>query len=154
MWEKLLDAGVAAIKRDPQEKDRAQAQLERILEQRFHYCVALWEDLWLFMTKADQKEAAREDLQALHDRLDKFLESAGILVSLDCFKALVELRSELADVIAIRDDLVIPPGTAKAVKRLVPHTVEKRGKPIDMPGLLMLLREQVGSNLDSVSSTL
>jgi hypothetical protein len=151
MWDKLIELGATAFKGDPKADDRAQLQLDRILERRFEPCMALWEILWDFSRKAEARSVELKDVQDLSEALNLFVRTNGILVSFACLKSLLQLQSNIARLLnssAENFSVFLP----EVYQVLVP--VSQKGNNEAAPGLLMLMRDQVGSNFKSASAML
>ena len=151
MWDKLIDLGTAAFKDDPQAKDRGQVQIDRILERRFEPCIALWGALWDFSQDAQAGRIEIKDVQVLSDTLNLFLRTNGILVSFSCLKSLLQLQSSIADLIKHSDD-PLNIFLRNVYDNLLP--TQKTANTEASPGLLMLLRDQVGANFSAASALL
>ena len=151
MWDKLIELGATALKGDPKAEDRAQLQIDRILERRFEPCMALWEILWDFAQKTEARSVDLKDVKELSESLNSFTRTNGILVSFSCLKSLLQLQSNIAKLLnnsAENFSLFLP----DVYQVLVP--VSKKGQNEAAPGLLMLMRDQVGSNFNSASAML
>lgn len=143
MFDKLTDFLISQVAGDPQTRDRGQVQLDRAIEKRFDPCVALWQQLWAFQEKVTQGKAAAADVQALLQQVNGFLANTGALVSPRC----------LIDLVAFRDELVALSTSPNFDLRITGSTtLLLPGK--DKPGLLLRVRDEIGSNLPSASSAL
>jgi hypothetical protein len=136
-----------------QDKEIAQRQLEPILELRLQPCLELWKVLWkaadeLTRLGADPavlaSAATDQFFQSLAAVVDQALVDVGGLVSWDCFRALLQLQT------ALRADASNEVYRRHKAKEVMEALVGRK----DAPGLLVLLRDQIGSNSRSATSVL
>jgi hypothetical protein len=172
---KLLD-----LFQSSKDKPLAQEQLQPVLQRRFEPCLELWKALWNWADDTMKAEAAADVQEAaspeemlaksasgyydqdafdrLSQTVDRFLVDNGALVSLRCLGALWELRKALRKPILPSDDE--SHNLSKRVKvrevmgLLFPSTKKdwKGSEEAKEPGLLLLLRDELGSNAVSAAS--
>ncbi|HET8609506.1 MAG TPA: hypothetical protein VFM11_07180 [Burkholderiales bacterium] len=134
-----------------EDRDHAQEQLKPVLERRFQPCLELWPHLWEFGVSPDANDKQIADLS---NKIGAFLKESGALVSFSCLRALVEFQAALK-AIEPGDDLAHDVKVSACKKLLVPSTEkDNKGNAVTRPGLLLLLRDEVGSNARSASSAL
>lgn len=152
MFDQLAKSVFEAVAGSQADKDRVQEQLKPVLEQRFKPCLELWPRLWTFVENA---EPGDKDIDDVSKAIGDFLRDQGALLSIAFFDALFELRTSLRDA-KTGDDL------ARSVKvdaiksrNLLPSTfTDAGGNKVPRPGVLLLLRDEIGSNARSASSAL
>lgn len=151
MFETIAKMTIDAVMGDPQDKDRAQSQLDRVIDRRFNPCIEFWEILWDFAEKVNSNSVESNSLENLSESTSSFIKSNGALVSLPLLQALFEFKSAL-------DELPLNPPADflqkirinKIFNHLLPQSDSESGK--ENPGLLLLLRDQIGSNTNSASA--
>jgi hypothetical protein len=150
------------------DRDHTQEQLKPVLERRFEPCVKLWQDLWHLAdnaqkgfqiagaTQAAIDARAYDEIRALSERVDSFMQEYGVLVSVPFFLALVKLQKSLRDFDPNADEIVRRGKVSDLLTQLFPSTEkDKKGNVVGQkPGLLMLLRDEIGSNAKAGVSSL
>jgi hypothetical protein len=144
-----------------QDKDRAQEQLKPVLERRLQPCLELWQEVWQFADNGLQKGQANQaqaddDIRRLSQRVDSFLHDYGALISVPCLVALSRFQNSLRDIDPDSDEFTRQVKVRELHKQLFPSPEkDAKGKVVGQnPGLLMLLRDDIGSNARAASSTL
>lgn len=143
------------LKEDPKEKDRTQEQLKRVLDERFTPSLELWRDLWQFGDKYSTSDPDTKAIDQLSQKVDSFVHKCGGLVSLECLVDLERFRQTLREIATSEASMnpdLLKDSSIRALKaQLLPWTT-KDGQPL--PGLLLRLRDQLGSNSRALSSVL
>ena len=137
----------------PQDKERAQEQLAPVLERRLEPCLELWKDLWQFGDDVQQRQKRKEafladdDLRRLLTRVDAFMLECGALISPACLVSLAKFQVGLRAIDLREDELLVGAKVRELFKQLFPWSEKDgNGKLVQNPGLLMLLRDEIGSN--------
>lgn len=161
------------------DKPLAQSQLQPVLERRLEPCIELWKVLWKWMdhnSKAEQafnnrllqanteiEEMGRSsfydeiEFEPLSDAVEKFLIDYGAVVSYRCLAAMTILQNTLRMPVETRDEYGLNEKKHKVIavmNLLVPSTSKdwKGNKETKEPGILLLLRDEIGSNALSAAS--
>ncbi|HEY0765566.1 MAG TPA: hypothetical protein VGD61_24520 [Pyrinomonadaceae bacterium] len=139
----------------PQEKDRAQEQIQPVLDRRFDPCIELWRQLWQFGDTDDlEGESSADDIANLRKTVDEFMHQWGALISVECLVALSRFQQELRKLHNTEDESDKMVRLNHLKRLLFPGSVTVNGKQVEHMGLLLLLRDQLGSNLRAASSRL
>jgi hypothetical protein len=158
-----LNNVIALFKPDPQQQDRAQAQLAAALDHRFAPCLELWQECWRFAETVNSHRTnydtapAPIDSAALHlrDYMGNLLATHGAVLSTPLLLAVDAYRGVLRDftLAATSDRALLVPGL---LGNLYPKQLNdpKRKAPGTAPGILFLVRDDVGSNTRAASSAL
>lgn len=141
------------------DKTLAQEQLRPALERRFEPCLELWRNVWKWVDDFKRSASKGEDIVAFATD-EKFAELAAVvdpaitaiggLVSFECLQSLERLQKELRS--AVKDDLHRQVKFGTVIRLIYPS-----GKKVDERAdvaLLLLLRDEIGSNIRSASSAL
>jgi len=150
VFDNLAKSVLEAFTGSQADKDRVQEQLQPILEERFKPCQNLWPHLWSFIENPDPSD---KDIEALGKVVSDFIRVSGALVSLPFLQALLQLQVELQD-IKVGEDLArsLKIGMVKKKHLLPSAEKDAKGNEVGRPGLLLLLRDEIGSNARSASS--
>lgn len=148
-WDDLLKTGLSLFTATPEDKDRVQQQLQPLLLRRTEPCIELWKQLWPFAN------GALPDLPALLAEVNGFLQNHALVISAQLLVALVGLKDELESLISINNPSMLSVICQPMRNHLFPYTdKDAKGKDTRHPGLLMLLRDELGSNSRSAASTI
>jgi len=147
VFDHLEKAIIESLTGDPQVRDRAQEQLKPVLDRRFQPCLELWKDLWQF---ADNAPKSILDIPAnygvvvsqLLQKVDSFLHENGALISYPTLVALSKFQKSLQ-----KFDPSVSTQVVELLKQVYPSSEKDHG-------LLLLLRDEIGSNAKAASSIL
>lgn len=153
----LANSVFQSIAGTPEEKAHAQEQLRPVLERRFEPCLELWKDLWQFAEDARegiQNGRVDDKVERLGQRVQEFLHENGALVSYPGLRALIQFRDTLREFKAGEDELIHRGRVLRLFEQIFPFDEKnKKGEVTGTsPGLLLLLRDELGSNASAVSS--
>lgn len=161
MFDSLAKSLFEQIVGSPQDADRAQEQLKPVLERRLQPCLELWKDLWQFGDDLQQRQKRNEtlltddDIRRLMRRVDSFMHECGALISYPCLAPLAKFQAGLRGINLGEDEILLGAKARELYKQLLPWSEKDgTGKVVQNPGLLMLLRDEIGSNTRAASSAL
>ena len=158
MLHEITKSVIDLIVESPEEKDRVQEQLKTVLDGRFNPCIELWRELWQFGYAEDLKKgedgSSNDDTTQLSKTVDEFMHQWGALISIEFLAALSRFQKDLREVRNNGDELYKLAAKGHLKKQLVPWSEKVDGKGVNHPGLLLLLRDQLGSNSRAASSAL
>ena len=139
------------------DKQLVQSQLVTLVEHRRESCARLWGSLWRWLDDIghlegeSQKEALLKDkLNELHATITQTAPEIGALVSSDTFLCLAALQIALNRKRVSVDDVADCAREVRAA--LLPDNPDSGGR--GKWGLLMLLRDEIGSNALAASALL
>jgi hypothetical protein len=157
MLREITKSVIDLIVVSPEEKDRVQEQLKTVLDGRFNPCIELWRELWQFGYAEDLKGedgSSNDDTTRLSKTVDEFMHQWGALISIECLAALSRFQEDLREVRDTKDELYKSVALGHLKKQLVPWSEKVDGNGVNHPGLLLLLRDQLGSNSRAASIAL
>lgn len=142
-----------------EDKERAQEQLKPVLERRFEPCRELWKIIWQFADNMQKKKEGfpnDEEICQLSENVDSFVHDYGVLISSPCLVALLQFQISLREIVPCEEDLMRSGNLRSIYMQITPSPAkDEKGKVVGRnPGLLMLLRDEIGSNARAAFSVL
>lgn len=117
--------------------------------------------MWQFADDLQKRQKRKEslltddDIRRLSQRVDSFMHEYGALISVPCLAALGQFQVGLRGMDPDDEEIVRGVRVRELYKQLFPSSEkDDKGKVVQNPGLLMLLRDEIGSNARAASSAL